>query len=120
VWLLTPLGFFSIVRKADDVGGKTMTIRARVKTDLEALRVRYLPGLKEIKENAGSDYRYRAKAPRDQVAAALAQMVQDIDYANFKSEVAKKQGGYRATTYGKVWGSVWATNRARTAAFAQA
>jgi hypothetical protein len=111
VWLLTPLGFFSIVRKADDVGGKTLTIRARVKTDLEALRVRYLPGLKEIKENAGSDYRYRAKAPRNQVAAALAQMVQDVDYANFKSEVAKKQGRYRATTYGKVWDVLYGLSR---------
>jgi hypothetical protein len=64
-------------------GGKMLTIRARVKADLEALRERSLPGLGKIAENAALDYRYRAKAPRDQVAEALARMVQDIDYANF-------------------------------------
>jgi hypothetical protein len=30
-------------------------------------------------------------------------MVRDIDYENFKNEVAKKQGEHRATIYGKVW-----------------
>ena len=103
MWLITPLGFFSIVRKPDDVGAGTLTIRARVKSDLEALREHCLPGLGKIKENAGTDYRYRAKAPRGQVAEALAQIVQDIDYENFKSEVAKRQGKHRATIYGNVW-----------------
>ena len=52
---------------------------------------------------AGTDYRYRAKAQRGQVAEALAQLVQDIDYENFKNEVAKKQGKHRATIYEEVW-----------------
>jgi len=103
VWLLTPLGFFSIVRKPDDIGGGALTIRARLKSDLEALRDHCLPGLGEIVKNAGSDYRYRAKAPSGEVAKALAQLVQDIDYENFKNEVAKKQGKHRAKIYGKVW-----------------
>ena len=29
--------------------------------------------------------------------------MQDIDYDNFKNEVAKKQGTHRAAAYGKVW-----------------
>ena len=66
------LGFFSIVRKPDDVGGGTLTIRARVKSDLEALREHCLPNLGVIEENAGTDYRYRAKAKRGQVAEAFA------------------------------------------------
>jgi hypothetical protein len=103
VWLITPLGFFSVVRKPDDIGAGTLTIRARVKSDLEALRKHCLPDLGEIEGNAGTDYRYRAKAPRGQVAEVLAQMVRDIDYENFKNEVAKKQGKHRATIYGKVW-----------------
>jgi hypothetical protein len=103
VWLITGLGFFSIARKPDDVGAGTLTIRARVKSDLESLRQHCLPGLGKIEENAGTDYRYRAKAPRGQVAEMLAQMVQDIDYENFKNEVAKTQGEHRATIYGKVW-----------------
>ena len=92
MWLITPLGFFSIVRKPDDVSSGKLTIRARVKSDLEALRGHYLPGLETIAEDAGTDYRYRAKAPRGEVAKALAQLVQDIDYVNFKDEVAKKAG----------------------------
>jgi hypothetical protein len=102
MWLITPLGFFSIVRKPDDTS-ETFTIRARVKSDLEALRQRCLPGLGGIEENAGTDYRYRAKAPRHEVATALAQMVQGIDYENFKNEVADKQGLSRAAVYGNVW-----------------
>src|SRR6476620_1335232 len=66
---------------------RARTIRARVKSDLEALRKHCLPDLGEIEGNAGTDYRYRAKAPRE----------------NFKNEVAKKQGKHGATIYGKVW-----------------
>jgi hypothetical protein len=72
VWLLTPLEFFSIVRKPNDVGGGTLTIRARVKFDIEALQEHYLAGLEAIEEDAGTDYRYRAKAERGKVAEALA------------------------------------------------
>jgi hypothetical protein len=48
VWLITPLGFFSVVREPDDIGAGSLTIRARVKSDLEALRKHYLPDLGEI------------------------------------------------------------------------
>jgi hypothetical protein len=51
VWLLTPFGFFSIVRKPDDVDVETLTIRARVKSDLEVLREHYLPSLGKIEEH---------------------------------------------------------------------
>jgi hypothetical protein len=54
VWLITGLGFFSIARKPDDVGAGTLTIRARVKSDLESLRQHCLPGLGKIEENAGT------------------------------------------------------------------
>ena len=45
MWLLTPIGFFSIVQKPDDTTRNTLTVRARVRQDLESLRLRYLPGL---------------------------------------------------------------------------
>jgi hypothetical protein len=54
-------------------------------------------------ENAGTDYRYRSKAPRGDVATAVAKIVQDLDYDNFKDEVGKKQGQGRAKAYGQVW-----------------
>jgi hypothetical protein len=65
----------------------------RVRSDLDALR-EYLPSLGAIAEGTGSDYRYRARAKRGEVSKALAKLVQQIDYANFKDEVAAKQGEY--------------------------
>ena len=103
MWLMTPFGFFSIVQKPDDEEKGTLTIRARVYQDLEKLRTKYLPGMGEISANAGSDYRYRAKAPRGEVGLALANMAVGIGYNNFKDEVAVRQGKVRAGLYGKVW-----------------
>jgi hypothetical protein len=56
-----------------------------------------------IVANAGSDYRYRARAPRAEVASAMAKIASDIHCANFKDDVAKEQGKVRAGFYGKVW-----------------
>ena len=99
MWLITPIGFYSIVGKPDDADAETLTIRARVKSDLEALRQEYLPSLETISEDAGTDYRFRAKAKRGEVGTALAQMAQQLDYGNFKNRVAKKQGRCRAQVF---------------------
>jgi hypothetical protein len=103
MWLITPTGFFSIVCKTGDLEAGTLTIRARVKSDLQALRDQGLPSLGNVTENEGTDYPYRAKAKRSDVAKALAQMVEQVDYDNFKNEVAKKQGNHRAKVYHEVW-----------------
>lgn len=108
MWLLTPLGFFSIVRKPADVKAGTLTVRARVRADLERLREACLPGLGEIVADAGTDYRYRAQAPRGEVGLALADLTARIDYANFKDTVAARQGKARAALYGKVWQTLYA------------
>jgi 8-oxo-dGTP pyrophosphatase MutT (NUDIX family) len=103
MWLITPIGFFSIVQKAGDKAKGTLTVRARVRSDLEALRDRYLPSLGEIKESPNNDYRFRALASKVDVAAAAAGMVSDLDYSNFKSEVGKRQGTRREALYNGVW-----------------
>lgn len=103
MWLITPIGFFSVVQKASDVAADTLTIRARVQRDLLALREQYLPGLGEISESKTNDYRFRAVAPRAEVAAAMARLVDDLGYANFKDQVAKVQGKARAHLYHDVW-----------------
>jgi len=95
------------VCKRDDIKAGTLTIRTRVKSDLDALRQKYLPSLGEVAENAGTDYRFRAKAQRDDVSRALAKIVHELDYENFKNEVADKQGKYRASVYGKVWNVIY-------------
>ncbi len=102
MWLITPIGFFSIVQKPGNQQDDSLTLRSRVRGDLVALK-RYLPGLGPIQENKHSEYRYRAVAPRVEVQSAMARMIDDLGYDNFKSEVAKQQGHQRAALYHQVW-----------------
>jgi hypothetical protein len=103
MWLQTRVGFFSIVEKPGDRATNRLTIRARVAADLHALRDRYLPALGDVQESCHNDYRFRATATRETVAAAIGQAVMDIDYQNFKNVVAQEQGLSRAHVYGDVW-----------------
>jgi hypothetical protein len=100
MWLFTPIGFFSIVKKTGTTG---LTLRSRVKGDLDALRSEFLPELSPTVGQAGTDYPWRATASHEAVAAAAGRMVLDINYPNFKNEVATKQGHARAKRYGGVW-----------------
>lgn len=106
-WFVTTIGFFSVVEKPEDADRGTLTIRSRVRSDLENLRDRYLPGMGEISESTGSDYRFRAIAPREAVSEAMAKLVAGIDYGNFKDAVAQRQGYGRAQVYGHVWGQLY-------------
>jgi hypothetical protein len=103
MWLLTTTGFYSIVRKPWDRQPDTLTVRARARADLEALRQHYLPELGDIVESDTADYRFRAQAPRGAVAEAVRRAVADIDYDNFKSAVATRQGAAREDIYHRVW-----------------
>lgn len=99
MWIMTTLEFFSAVQKPGD---DQLTIRARVRSDLEAL-AKTLPELGPIQQGGGTDYPYRARVPHAAFALALARLSHDIDYANFKNAVAERQGAARAKAYGKVW-----------------
>ena len=103
MWLITPIGFFSVVQKHDDEASGTLTVRARVRGDLEALQEKYLPSLGPIQENVETDYSYLATAPRAEVSSAMARMIADVNYSNFKHEVAKRQGQKRSLLYHEVW-----------------
>ena len=103
MWLITPIGFFSVVRKPTDTKNKTLTVRARVRSDLEALQAKYLPELGPIQESSVNDYRFRAVAPQAAVAAAMARLAESLDYSNFKDAVKQRQGAARANLYHGVW-----------------
>ena len=60
--------------------------------------------MSDIIESEDSDYRYRSVGKRETVMTAMATLVADIDYDNFKSEVASRQGYGRAAVYGNLWG----------------
>lgn len=103
MWLMTPIGFFSVVRKPTDEQQETLTVRARVRADLEQLKARYLPEMGPVLESVSTDYRFRAVAPQAAVALAAGRLVADLDYDNFKNAVAERQGQARADLYHEVW-----------------
>lgn len=103
MWWFTKFGFFSVVQKPGDAASGHVTVRARAEGDLEALRNQYLPEMGPIEEKAGTDYRFRAKAPKAAFARAVQEAVLDIDYSNFKSAVGALQGHDRAAIYENVW-----------------
>jgi hypothetical protein len=103
MWILSRYGFFSIVEKPEDRARGTLTVRARVREDLDELREHMMASLGPTTETTGTDYRFRAIAPRADVANALAQLAADIDYSNFKDEVERRQGTQRADVYAQVW-----------------
>lgn len=103
MWLMTPVGFFSIVEKPSDRNTGYLTVRARVRSDLERLGERFLPSLGPISESTSTDYRYRARASRSALSQAMAGLVDAISYTNFKSEVEREQGAKRADVYHDVW-----------------
>ena len=99
MWLVTSDGFYSIVQRS---GEADLCVRARDAGDIDRLRNKYLPQLTETTETPGSDYRFRAWASHQDVAAALAAVVGDLHYPNFKSEVGKRDPE-RAHIYGSGW-----------------
>lgn len=44
MWLITLIEFFSIVQKSGDRQAGTLTVRARVRSDIAALKQNYLLG----------------------------------------------------------------------------
>ena len=99
MWLLTTQGFYSVVAHRDDPD--KLLVRARTREDIEALREQ-IPMLEPF-EDRFADYRHRAVVTRAEWLVALAQLVTELDYDNFKSAVAEHQGAERAALYGAVW-----------------
>lgn len=103
MWILTVSGFYSVVQKPGDAH---LTIRARVAEDLDRLRNTYLPDLGPTVLGAGTDYSCRAVVDREALATAMADIVRDVTYANFKSAVSAELGPQRAHVYHDVWAAL--------------
>lgn len=99
MWIVTTQGFLSAV--ADREQPDAVIVRARARTDIEALR-RQIPGIEPF-EDPTADYRHRAIVSRAEWVSAVARLASEIDYDNFKSAVARRQGAERASLYGRVW-----------------
>ena len=99
MWLITTQGFYSVVAHRDEPD--KLLVRARTREDIEALREQ-IPTLEPF-EDRHADYRHRAVVGRAEWVAALAQLVTEIDYDNFKDAVAARQGRERSGLYGRIW-----------------
>ena len=96
MWLFTKHGFFSAVcarqgngKHGQPVDPSRIMVRARVRGHLEALQSRFPDQLggSEILDSGGTDYAYRAKVPREQVAKAIHDQIMGITYDNFKNSI---------------------------------
>ena len=97
MWIFTSKSFISVVQKPGDQD--MLTVRARMKGDIEAV----FPGT-SVEVNKGTDYKYRAKVPREVVATALHAQVMGLDYPNFKSTVKEKK---HHSAYMDVWSAMF-------------
>jgi hypothetical protein len=61
MWIFLPDSFISVVQKPGDTD--LLTVRARIAGDIE----RVFPDA-QVQANQGTDYKYRAKVPREAVA----------------------------------------------------
>ncbi len=93
MWILMNDSMLSVVRH--NTLPDTLLVRARLAGDIEQV----FPSA-QVAENGGSDYRFRASVPEQEVAEAVRRRVLDIDYGNFKSSVPEPK---RHQAYFKVW-----------------
>lgn len=105
MWIFSQHGFFSAVRD-----GARVSVRARVKVDLENLNG-LLADLgepsSEIVELPGRDYPYRVYLTPDVFSRVVLLMSQRVSYSNFKDHVKKVAGAARAKLYSQVWGVMY-------------
>ena len=83
-------------------------IRARVRGHLEALQTRFPAQLAttEISETPATDYRYRMFVDKAVWTPVLVELNEEMEYDNFKSEVARHQGATGAG-YEQALHDVW-------------
>jgi hypothetical protein len=114
MWLISQHGFFSITQARGKDEDRLM-FRARDPQDLENLRERFkhIPAvaLAEVHEDRAADYRWRVFLPKSVGSTIVAEMVEEIDYGNFKSRITAKQGAYRHDIYMSIWGTLMRIQR---------
>ena len=99
MWLMTKHGFYSVVRHGD-----VYSVRARWRQDLENLKARVGAAAErwQILTTRKSDYTYRVYIDGADLMLVMAQLSQDVDYPNFKNEVAQHRD-QDSKPYHEVW-----------------
>ena len=112
MWIMSKQGFYSIVAHEDLTD--TYQVRSRARQDLENLLMLLggaLDGI-TIKETPHNDYAYRILVTGPQKAAILAALGEEIDYPNFKSEIARRSDQRdKLDAYHEIWAVMYRTQR---------
>lgn len=110
MWLMTTQGFYSTVEHRED--SALVLVRARAQEDLQNLE-RQLPGAAaRIRYDADADYCWRLIATREEWTLAVARLIQEVDYDNFKSAVGRGKSGWdRERIYHRVWSALTAIEK---------
>lgn len=113
MWLATELGFFSAVRKGDDVH-----LRARIRADLARVLKKHLPPRarpRKILEWPAADYRWRVLLAPGEFAQLVCSLAMDLDYPNFKSRIAgRPDQAPKLRAYGQLWAELARLQSGRT------
>lgn len=80
MWIFTKNSFLSIVEDMNN--SDRLLVRGRLDGDIEKM---FPDHKKDVIKGAGTDYLYRAFIPREVVAKAIKNQVNNLDYSNFKS-----------------------------------
>jgi len=108
MWLFTKLGFFSIVYKLPCMKGELL-VRTRCREDMEALSKKLSQSSNfngTIIESKDSDYTYRMVVPRSVLAPFMADLMNNLDYANFKGTIPYNDR-LRHSAYFKCWDAMY-------------
>lgn len=100
MWIFTTGGFISAVRNPND---RTIVVRSRDKASLTPISKATKA---DIRKTPLADYPYRLEIGHDQFAEWVKNQVLNINYKNFKSEVALTKGRGFATALTKVWSTM--------------
>lgn len=121
MWLMTPIGFFSLVKVSEREAAERglpplgldawLAVRARALSHLTRLRQRFPEQLREaqIIELQGRDYPWRLFVRRRIMAAIAVELVSDIHYENFKGEAERVHGHH--SPYVDMLHAVWGLGR---------
>ena len=95
MWMVTPLGAFSLRCTAADVKNGTLTVESRVRSDLEALVTAVLPSACPIVEILSKPRSFMTRCDRGEVALGLATLALDVTYENFVKQFTEQLGADR-------------------------
>ena len=106
MWMVTPLGAFSVRCSPADIRNGTLTIESKMRSDLEALVAAVLPSACPIVEVLSKSRGFMIRCGRGEVALALATLAMDLNYDNFVEKFTDLQGSARIEGHEPLWQAI--------------